>query len=153
VDVAVTAERATASVLAGLAGLHAAWGLGSPFPFTTQSELADAVAGTTKLPRPATCFAVASALATGSILVLDPAPLPGTVRRAGLLTMSGVLAVRAVLGWSGHTDKMCPGSNSTRFRRLDRRVYSPLCAAIAAGGLLALRDDTRRLDRGRRRRA
>src|SRR3954465_3669602 len=123
-------------------------GLGSSFPFTTQRELADVVAGTTKLPRPSTCFAVAGALASGSVLVIDPAPLPGTVRRAGLLTMSSVLAVRAVLGWSGHTDKMSPGSDSTRFRRLDRRVYSPLCAAIAAGGLLALRDETPSVERG-----
>jgi hypothetical protein len=32
---------------------------------------------------------------------------------------------------AGRTDLVSPGSISPRFRRLDRRYYSPLCLALA----------------------
>jgi hypothetical protein len=42
-----------------------------------------------------------------------------------------VLAVRGTLGLAGMTHVLSPGSTSARFRTLDRRVYSPLCLALA----------------------
>jgi Protein of unknown function (DUF3995) len=137
--VAAGLDVVTASVLAGFAGLHVAWGLGSAFPFASREELTDAVSGTATAPSPAASFAVAGALATGSLLVAGPPALPSRVRRSGLLAMSSVLALRAGLGWAGHTDKISPGSSSPAFRRLDRRVYSPICAGLATGALLAWR--------------
>ena len=62
---------------------------------------------------------------------------PGALRRTGLLAMAGVFGTRAAVGWAGKTDLVSPGSNSARFRRLDKRLYSPLCAALAAGSVSA----------------
>ena len=60
-------------------------------------------------------------------------------QRLGVTGVAAVLADRAGLGFAGRTDLASPGSVSTRFRRLDRRVYSPLCLALAAGALSSRR--------------
>ncbi len=46
--------------------------------------------------------------------------------------LSDAVARRGALGLAGRTDIVSPGSVSERFRRLDRRCYSPLCLALAA---------------------
>jgi hypothetical protein len=53
--------------------------------------------------------------------------------------VAAVLSGRGLLGLAGRTDVVSPGSSSARFRRLDRRVYSPLCLALAALTLPASR--------------
>jgi hypothetical protein len=66
------------------------------------------------------------------------------IRRAGAATASTALlalsALHAAWGagsaWPGRTRLVSPSSRSGRFARLDRRVYSPLCLALA--GLSAL---------------
>jgi hypothetical protein len=121
------------------AGLHVAWGRGSSFPFSTRDELADAVVGTPRVPGPAACHAVAGALAAAAALV-EGAPAPTShLRRIGLLGVAGLLALRGGLGLAGHTDLLAPGSVSERFRRLDRRVYAPLCLALSTGAWAAFR--------------
>ena len=50
---------------------------------------------------------------------------------AGIVAV--VLGVRAVSGLVGRTDLLVPGSTSATFRRLDRRLFSPFCAALASG--------------------
>ena len=59
------------------------------------------------------------------------------IRRLGLLGVAATLGVRGVLGLAGRTDLVSPGSDSRRFRRLGRRLYSPLCLALAVGALSA----------------
>ena len=49
-----------------------------------------------------------------------------------------MLADRGALGLAGRTDVLSPGSVSDNFRRLDRRVYSPLCLTLAALSLPAV---------------
>ena len=122
-----------------MSALHVAWGSGSSFPFASRGDLADAVIGSDTVPSPPACYAVAAALAAGSTLLIDAIPMPERVRRAGLGGLSLTLGGRAMLGWFGQTEKVSPGSNSVRFRRLDRRVYAPTCAALAAGALAAVR--------------
>ena len=132
----------TGGTLAGVAALHLAWGAGSTFPFDTPADLADAVVGTPAgvgPPPPAACAAVAVALLSGTGLVLGRPRLPRSLRRAGLVVMTAVLGARGVLGLTGATDLVSPGSTSERFRRNDRRIYSPLCLALAAGSARALR--------------
>jgi hypothetical protein len=51
--------------------------------------------------------------------------------RVGSRTAAAVLAIRGSFGLAGRTDLLVPGSDAERFRRLDRRYYSPLCLAIA----------------------
>jgi hypothetical protein len=128
----------TASVLAALSALHLAWGLGASIPFRSRDELADAVVGTAAVPPPIACFAVASALAAGAALAGNMAPVAPGVRRSALVVMACVFGLRGTLGLIGRTELVSPGSNSERFRRLDRRLYAPLCLALSAGSLASL---------------
>ncbi|MGO9877181.1 MAG: DUF3995 domain-containing protein [Acidimicrobiia bacterium] len=125
----------TSATLAGIAAVHVAWGLGSPFPFASREDLADAVIGSRAVPSAHACYAVAAALAAASALVCDVPVGPRRVRRLGRRVVGGVLAVRGFAGLAGRTDVLSPGSTSPRFRRLDRRVYSPLCVALAFGAI------------------
>ena len=135
-----TATRgATAATLLSLAGLHVLWGRGSTFPFADRDGLNDSVVGRSSTPRPSACFAVAGALTAAASLVADVPRLPRHLQRLGVTGVAVVLASRAALGFSGRTDVVSPGSASPRFRRLDRRMYSPLCLALAVGALRSRR--------------
>lgn len=129
-------RRGAASVAsAGLfiaAALHAAWGAGTAWPFPDRAALADAVIGAAEVPGRGPCFAVSGALgAAGALTAGWPARYPG-LRRAGIGTVAAVLAGRGFLGLAGLTPLVSPVSHSARFTRLDRRVYSPLCLALAS---------------------
>jgi hypothetical protein len=137
--------------LLAAAVLHAAWGAGSAWPFPDRAALADAVIGAAEVPAPTACFAVAGALgAAGALAGGWPARCP-RLRRAGTAAAAAVLAGRGVLGLAGGTRLVSPASVSARFTRLDRRVYSPLCLALAAMTALCgrpqkARDQTRKAD-------
>jgi hypothetical protein len=131
----------TTAALGGLATVHLAWSTGSAFPFGSRAELADAVVGSPEVPPPAACVVVAVALVGAAALVGGALPLPRRTRRVGLTVLVGVVGGRGVLGLAGRTDLVSPGSRSPRFRRLDRRVYAPLCLALAAGSAHALARD------------
>jgi hypothetical protein len=130
--------RLTGGVLAALAVLHLAWGLGSAFPFRTRRELADAVVGSSLVPPPMACFAVAGALATGTVLVANVIPIPPPIRRISLLGMAAVFGFRSALGFSGKTALVSTGSDSERFVRLDRRIYAPTCLGLSIGSLVSM---------------
>lgn len=130
---------ATSVGLAAIGALHVAWGRGSPFPFASQAEMAEAVIGSDRFPPAWASYAVAGALFSGAALVADPPMLPGPQRKVGVGTLAVVLATRSVFGFLGRTDLISPGSEAPRFRRLDNRVYSPLCAALAVGAVASIR--------------
>ena len=123
----------TAAVLLVIAGLHVTWGLGSSFPFRSREQLADAVVGRTEVPPFGACVAVASVLALGAVLVAGVVPLPGRLRTVALRTVATVLATRGLAGALGRTAALSPGSESSTFQRLDKRIYAPLCLWLAAG--------------------
>ncbi len=129
----------TAAALAGLAGLHVAWGRGSTVPFATAHGLADAVVGRRVVPSAVACNAVAIALLAASALVLDVPVGPAPLRRIGRVGVATVLTSRGIIGLAGRTDLLSPGSASPRFRRLDRRYCGPLCLALAAGAMTSVR--------------
>lgn len=133
------ARAATAGTLLALAGLHVLWGRGSSFPFSDADDLSDAVVGRSSVPPPGACFAVAGALTVAAALVADVPRLPRAVQHLGVSGVAVVLATRSGLGFVRRTDVVSPGSGSSRFRRLDRRVYSPLCLALAAGAIASRR--------------
>jgi len=135
-DVSITA-RLTGGVLAALAVLHLAWGLGSAFPFRSRRELADAVVGSSRVPPPTACFAVAGALATGAALVTNAIPSGAPVRRASLFGMAAVFGARSALGFSGKTALVSPDGDSERFIHLDRRIYAPICLGLSLGSMLS----------------
>jgi hypothetical protein len=134
-----TVRRATAAALFALAGLHVLWGRRSSFPFSNADDLADAVTGRRSVPSAEACVAVAGALAIAGALVADVPRLPRGLQHLGVTGVGAVLATRAGLGFTGRTDVVSPGSVSIRFRRLDRRVYSPLCLALAVGAIVSRR--------------
>lgn len=127
----------TGATLLALAALHAAWGLGSSFPFHERVELADAVIGRRSVPSSRACFVVASMLTAGSALVLNLVPMPKRMRTVALATMAAVLMIRSAAGFSSNTSRLSKGSDSQRFQRLDRRLYSPLFLLLALGSLSA----------------
>lgn len=132
------APAAAATTLAALGGLHVLWGTGSTFPAAARTDLADTVAGSDVVPGPAACFAVAGALFGAAGVVLGAARTGAPLPRAGAAVVVTAFAGRAVLGFTGATALVAPGgTTSARFRRLDRRVYAPLCAAIALASLPA----------------
>ena len=128
---------ATAMALAGIGGLHVAWGLGSSFPFRDRAALADTVVGSDAVPGRWPSFAVAGLLGLAAGLVADVLPVPSRLRRVGLGGVATVLATRAAFGFAGRTERLVAGSNSPRFVAADRRVFSPLCAALAAGAVVS----------------
>jgi hypothetical protein len=110
---------ASAALLA-IGGLHVAWGLATSWP-RIDREPAD----------PAAYFAVAGLLGVGAGLVAGPRRAP-RLGRLGARTVSGVLATRGAFGMAGRTDLLASGASPERFRRMDRRVYSPVCLTLAA---------------------
>ena len=99
---------AASGALFALAGLHAAWGAGSAWPFPSRRELADAVIGTSEVPAPAACFAVSGALAAAGALVAGWPRGQPALRRIGVAGVVGVLAGRGGLGLSGQTRLVSP---------------------------------------------
>jgi hypothetical protein len=142
VDIRRTAERSAAVVLLGIAGLHAAWARGASWPAENRAALADLMAGRAggSVPPPAACVGVATLLTSAAVLVARrPRRLP-RLGRAGAVGAAAVLGVRGACGLAGRTDLVSPGSTSPRFRRLDRRYYSPLCLVLAAAAASSARD-------------
>jgi hypothetical protein len=132
---------AAATGLLAIAGLHVLWATGSPWPCATEEELADLVVGRVHgpVPPPAACLAVAGALTVAATGVAGrPRARPGVARLLAASTVA-VLTVRGAAGLAGRTDVLSPGSSSPRFRWQDRRLYAPLCLALAAGSLPAVR--------------
>ena len=128
----------TATVLAAIGVLHVAWGRGSAFPYPDRDDLADALVGQDHMPGPSPSFAVAGALFTAAALVADVPVGSARLRRLGVAGVAGVLGLRGALGLAGRTSVLVPRSTGERFRRLDRRYFSPLCLALAAGAASTL---------------
>ena len=127
----------TASVLAGIGALHVVWGFGSSFPFRDRAALADTVVGSDAVPGRGASLAVAGLLGLAAGLVADVLPVAPALRRVGVLGVASVLATRAAFGFAGNTERLVRGSNSPRFVTADRRVFAPLCAALAAGAAVS----------------
>jgi Protein of unknown function (DUF3995) len=130
----ITALRAVAVAgLGGVAVLHAAWARGSSFPARDRSSLADRVAGRETMPGALPCLAVAGAL-TAAAAVVGGAPVRR--RRAAVAATSAALLARGAVGLAAG---MPTPSESPRFRRLDRALYSPACLVLGAAALTGLR--------------
>jgi hypothetical protein len=130
----------TTVALLVIGALHVLWGRGSTFPFASRDQLNDTVIGRGATPSPSACYGVAGLLATAAALVAGLPARRSRLRRIGVSVVAAVLGTRSALGLTGRTDLVSPGSSSPRFRRIDKRVYSPLCAALAVGAATSLRD-------------
>ena len=133
--------RSASVGLLAIAGLHVVWATGSPWPMGDRRLLTDTVVGSDddEPPSAAACLAVAGLLGAAGALVAGRPRRAPAVSRLGSAGVVAVLTTRGGLGLAGRTDLLSPGSVSERFRRLDRRVYSPLCLSLAALALPATR--------------
>lgn len=133
------ASATTAATLAAIAGLHVGWGAGSSFPFKDRDALADSVAGSSAAPGPRECFTVAGLLFFAAGVVSDGLPIGATTRSLGLAGLATILGGRGIIGVAGRTGSIVPWTPSTRFNKIDKKYYGPLCLALAGGTLLSLR--------------
>lgn len=137
------------TALAGIGALHAAWGTGSNWPMSDRTDLVDAVLGAqgSQSIDGAACYAVAAALGTAAVIVAGWPKQLDTPRRAAVVAIATALAARGVLGLTGNTRLVSPNSTGTRFQRLDRRIYSPLCLTLAGLTAMSLTGNRRRATR------
>ena len=132
-----------AVVLLALAALHAYWGFGGVWPGTDTRSCARTVAGFRNIdamPGPGASFAVAAALAATALVALAiggllALPLPGLLVSAAALGATLVFAGRGIAGFTPAWRRLTP---EQPFAALDRRYYSPLCLAMAAGFIALL---------------
>lgn len=126
---------AVPSVLATLAGLHAAWALGWTWPGGSEHALAERVVGADELPPESAVWGMAAVLLAAAGLVASAArgARARTVRIAAWGVAAGLLVRGVVLLPS---DLL--GGLDTPFERLDLAVYSPLCLALGAGAATVL---------------
>lgn len=134
----------TAGSLAVISGLHVYWALGGVFPAATREELGPTVVGTPRgaaMPSVPLTFAVAGLfgvatlvplVASGLVAVAVPAALP----KVATLGMAGVFLARGLYGYVDR--RVRPSTVGTPFEALNRRVYSPLCLALAALSVASL---------------
>jgi hypothetical protein len=132
------ARTSAVATLAVIGALHVAWGAGSAWPRASRADLSDAVLGSPGLQGDSAgaCYAVAGALGAAAALVAGGPQALDRPRRVAVAGIAAILAARGALGLIGRTHLVSPPSTGERFRRLDRRVYAPLCLSLA--GLTAL---------------
>ncbi|PSL57421.1 uncharacterized protein DUF3995 [Saccharothrix carnea] len=121
----------TAGVLVLVGALHVLW-IFSPWPLRSREEFARRVVDVPpeKLPSPGLTLAVALALGLAASLVVGRAGLVG-LPGPSWVPFVGTAGVAAVLLLRGASGLVVSSRKSTEFARLDRRVYSPLCLALA----------------------
>ena len=122
----------TAGVLVMIGVLHVVW-IFSPWPLRSHEEFARLVVGVTeeKLPSTGQTAAVAVLLGLAAYLVVGRADLVA-VPGPAWLSLVGTAGVGAVLLLRGAGGFAVSSRQATEFARLDLRVYSPLCVALAA---------------------
>jgi hypothetical protein len=120
--------------LGALSVLHVLWACGSPWPASDRKTLAQAVGGFSEFPGPAACLLVAALLGVSAAAVAGTSNRSARFSQFASSTTAVVLTLRGAVGLAGF---MPNGKRSLRFATLDRRVYSPLCLALAAMALAA----------------
>ena len=129
------------AVLAGIALLHAAWGLRIVWPATSEQKLvAMAVGqkGRTKMPPPWQCFFVAVAVFLQALIALLAADwISAPLSRPVVALLAFLCALcflgRGFIGFTAGWRKRYP---QEPFASLDREYYSPLCLALGAAFFL-----------------
>jgi len=134
-----TVVGTTTSVVIGvIALLHLAWAF-TPWPFADRERFAQVVVGlpgAAALPRifPVMSLAVAVGLGVAAYVVAAEADLvPAAGGRLLTIALWAIVAVFALRGVAGPTGLMDSDGRPDVSRRMDLRVYSPLCIALAVG--------------------
>ena len=128
-DTSGMARRLGVAGLLAVAAVHANWARGSAWPLADRHQLARAVAGRAEMPPAAACLAIAGLLSVAAGLVAGVPRGAPRLRRLGATGVVAVLTARGVLGAAGLTPQQ---ADSATFAHWDRRLFSPLCLALAA---------------------
>lgn len=123
-------------VLAAIGGVHVYWAFGGVWPAKTRVELADTVIGHQEMPGSLPTIIVAILMfglaAFGPILVWgDGAFIAWTIVKWMTWAIAAVFFLRAlatfVMPWFIEANQP--------FRRLDKKIYAPLCILLGIGFL------------------
>jgi amino acid transporter len=136
----IVLNAAALSVLGAIAVLHLIWAVRIWWPIPNERDLVRAVAGfpgADRMPPALACLAVTVAVLIATIpliLTLFSAEVTGP---AWLVTLgaSMVFLARGLVGFTAFWARMTP---EQPFRRLDRRIYSPVITALGVVFLLNL---------------
>jgi hypothetical protein len=135
-------KRFTADVaalaLAGIGGLHAAWGAGiTTWPATDFRTLAEKVVGGSTFPSARACYVVAALLGTASGLVATRSRISDSkafaLANLGTKTTGSVLVLRGAGGFIISSVGLL--NETAAFRRANLLLYSPLCLVLGAATL------------------
>jgi hypothetical protein len=135
-------DRATSAALGAIGLLHVWWGVRPRH--ADGGRMADAVVGSGKVPSRAACLGVAGLLGVAAAGVAGVPSRPRWISRGIQAGVAIALGTRGAFGLAGRTDLLVPGSTSPQFRKWDRRLYAPLCVALASGAARAAAHSGRR---------
>ncbi len=137
------AATLAAATFVAIAALHGYWAMGGFWPGHDPESLARTVVGGQpgmRFPGPSACWAVAAVLVAGAVVVLAAGgvlalPVPAPIARGA----AGVGALALLLrGLEGFVDeRLRPDTAGSPFARLNVRLYSPLCLALAIATAVA----------------
>src|ERR1700710_2922950 len=134
-------------VLAAIAAVHVAWGLGARWPRKTEGELVTTVIGHKRdtMPSPFQCYIAALAIFIPGAIALMLAGLVQTPLPPCLVLLAGAGAalVFSVRGIAGYVPAWRAFHPREPFASLDRHYYSPLCLLLAAGLVVLLTNGMR----------
>lgn len=123
--------------LTGVAIIHAAWGMGSAWPFANGEDLARNVVGDRSyMPPPWMSHGVAGLILFAVLLLLAAAdvigaPVSDTLVNVGAYGVVAVLAVRGIGGLVMSIYLYFAQGDRTPFVRNDIRFFSPLVTVLA----------------------
>lgn len=128
---------AIAAVLVLIGGVHLLWGLRIWWPMGDEARLVAVAFGAknaTQMPSAAACYGVVALMALGAIWVLMLAGwvvvLPAWLVTVGGVGMGAVFVARGAAAYTAAFARITP---QPAFRRMDRRIYGPLCLVLGIG--------------------
>ncbi len=129
----LAAAIVVAVVCGGLSLLHLSWAAGSRWPGTDDADLFDLVVGAPLSPRASAAGAGVPGVAACVVVAVLLAGAGAVVVASVDVLAVCVGVVFFARGVGGFFDaRLRPATVGTRFERLNRVFYSPLCLALAA---------------------
>lgn len=133
------ARLVASSGLLAVAGVHALWATGNPWPEKSQRRLSEAVIGSADVvPSTGATVSVAASAAAGGVLV-GGAFGNGTAVVATRRMIGLALLARGVLGGNSALIALGLPEGGKRFQELDERLYRPLCITLGIATLIGAR--------------
>lgn len=128
------------AVLALIGAVHALWGARIWWPMADEARLVTFAVGgegMVRMPPAAACYGVTALMMLGLVWVMMLAGwvvvLPQPLVTVGGIVMGAVFMARGVAAYVPWFARITP---QPEFRRMDRRIYGPLCLALGGAVLI-----------------